>query len=165
MTATIGRMGERWFMQIAGIEGHTVLKGFEKWIAVHAYTWEATAASGAGRASGSRTGRVNFANLVVTATISVASPRLVEACATQRRLSTVVLSALNTGEDGMPTVFLSYELSDVVVMSVRHRDDVDGSASEEIELAYQTIEITYTPQDGRGGQGQPVTTVHDRTTA
>jgi len=152
-------------MQIAGIEGHTVLEGFEKWIEVDAYTWAATAAAGAGRAGGSRTGRVNLANMVVTAPISVGTPRLVEACVTQRRVATVVLSALSTGGDGMPKVFLSYELSDVVVMSVRHRDDADASASEEIELAYQTIEITYTPQDERGGQGQPVTTVHHRTTA
>jgi type VI secretion system secreted protein Hcp len=159
-------MGESWYMQIDGIEGGSVAKGFEEWIEVDAYTWDVTAASSsAGRGAGGRTGRVTYGNLVVTAPISVATPRIVEACALARRVSKVVLSGLRVGDDGMPSEFLSYELGDVIVMSVRHRDDLDVSPTEQIELAYQRMEITYTPQDGRGGAGQPVTTVLNRAIA
>lgn len=155
-------MGETWYMQIAGIEGGSVAKGFEEWIEVDAYSWDATAASGAGRASGARTGRVTYGNLIVTAPISVATPAIVEACALGRRVTKATLSGLRVGEDGVPSEFLSYELSDVIVMSIRHRDDVDIVPTEQIELSYQRMEITYTPQDGRGGAGQPVTTVISR---
>ena len=155
-------MGEQWYMQIAGVDGGSVLKAFERWIEVDAYSWEIGIPTGGGRATGTRAGRVTFGNLVVTAPISVASPRIVEACVLQRIVPKVVLSGTSVGEDGMSDVFLSYELSNAMVLAVHHSDDLAVRPTERIELTYSTIRITYTAQDERGGPGQPVTTVHSR---
>ena len=154
-------MGERWYLKVEGIDGESTVRGFEQWIEADAYSWEVTASlAGPGR-GGARRGRATLANLLVTAPISAASPKLIAACVTGQMIPSVVLSAVRDGGDGRAAdVFLSYELDDATIVAVRHADDAATVPTERLEFAYATIRVTYTPQDPGGGSGQPVTTEH-----
>lgn len=155
-------MGERWYLQVDGVDGESAARGFEKSIEADSYSWEVTAtttsASGRGVA---RRGRPTFGNLIVTAPISVASPPLVAACVTGQVISSVVLSGARDGDGRAADVFVTYELEDAMVVGVRHADDPATVPTERLEFTYATVRITYTPQDPRSGRsGPPVTTEH-----
>jgi type VI secretion system secreted protein Hcp len=147
-------VAERWYLEIAGIDGESTAKGYEKTIEVLAWSWGVNQSGYASGGGGSGSGKASFREFDFVVVISKASPELVLACAQGKHFPSAVLTGVRGG--GKSVAFLQYELADVMVTSVHHADDEDDVPVEEFSLNYQKFEITYTTQKASGKPGTPV---------
>jgi type VI secretion system secreted protein Hcp len=79
-----------------------------------------------------------------------------QACCTGHHYPKATLTLRKAG--GSQIDFLKYEFSDVLVDSIQWSGSSGGddTPTESVSLAFGKVEITYTPQDAKGGKGSPV---------
>lgn len=154
-------MTERFVLRIDGIDGDSVLDGHSDSIDVISWSWGVARPTAPGSGSAGRSGRPDFDDLHVAASISRASPAIVESCVTGRRHREAVLTGLRSSGDGQLVDFVEYELGDVSITSVEHGDTDDGPPIEEMSIDYRTFEIRYVSQRPDGSSGQTTGFSHD----
>lgn len=147
---------ESWFLKIDGIEGESTAASHQGEIDVLSWAWGLSVPDGGSGGGGGRARRPEFREFRFTTRISKASPPLLEACATGRRIRSVELSGVRPHGGPRSSDFLAYRLGDAIVTGVEHTDAEAELPTEQFSLAYATIEISYTPQDPTGRLGEPV---------
>lgn len=138
-------------LKIAGIDGESTHKGHENEIELSWWNWgiENAAKPGPGGGAGKATAHA----LAFTHGYDRASPQLAKACAQGKRLATATLSARKAGKGQQD--FLTITLSNVLVTSISVSGD-DDEIGESVGLSYEKIQVTYKPQDAKGGLGPGV---------
>ncbi len=160
-SAIVRAVTEQFVLRIDGIEGDSMLDGHTDSIDVVSWSWGVARRNAPGAGTGAGSGRPDFDELHVAASISRASPALVESCVTGRHHRKAVLTGLRASGDGQFVDFLEYELGDVSITSVEHGDTDDGPPIEEVSIDYRTFEIRYVPQRADGSSGQAIGFEHD----
>lgn len=140
-------------LKIAGIDGESTHKGHENEIELSWWNWGIENAAKPGSGGGGGAGKATAHALAFTHRYDRASPLLAKACAQGKRLTTVTLSARKAGKGQQD--FLTITLSNVLVTSVSVSGD-DDEIGESVSLSYEKIQVTYKPQDAKGGLGPGV---------
>jgi len=148
-----------YFLKIDGIPGDSHDDRHRNEIDVESWSFGAStnSAGGQGGGGGGGAGKVDFSDLVFTARVSKASPRLLLACAQGKHIQTAVLTARRTG--GTEFEFLKVKLSEVVVSSFYTGDDQadeDGPV-DSVALGFSEIEFEYRSMKPDGSVGESVT--------
>lgn len=153
-----------YYLQLAGIDGDAIERGYERWFEISDFTWSlgavtASSARGAVTTStarvavtapsgrGARTGRMRWSALVLTAPATAALPLLVDTAESGRRIETARFDVVQ----GQRVLTTRYDLGDVLVTALTVAGDDGGSPIFSFSLEYRQIALTTNRQDAAGG--------------
>lgn len=130
-----------YFLNVPGIPGESLQKGFENQIELRAATWGLT--NPPGTPSGAQ-----FENVLVTKGMDASSPLLMKAGAAGSNLGTVVLTGLKAGTT--PRIFVTLTLTSAKVRSFHDAAALTTGVSESVGFSFGTIKLTYNKQNASG---------------
>jgi type VI secretion system secreted protein Hcp len=144
-------MGSDCFLKLKGISGEATDADHQDDIQVMAWDWGVSAADGlpGGKSRG------DTRKLVVTHFVDAASPALMVYCVRGTMIPNAVLTMRKASGD-RPLTYFTAKLERVRVVDVTTSLLQDGETSEVFSLAFEKVEVTYTPQTGTGGRSGAV---------
>lgn len=142
------------FAKIGDIKGESLDAKHKDEIDVLSFAWGVTNTGPTGGGTGSGTGKPTFQDLLIVHTIDNATPALLLACATGRRIAEATISHRKSGADQQD--FLVVKLNDVTITSVGQTGAEDHPYAESITLKYAKVDLHYRRQrpDGSMDAGQ-----------
>lgn len=153
--ASTGAFGASdYLLKIDGIDGESVMKGFEKHIEISSFSWGvAQAASG----SSGRAGKTCPSDLSLSKSVDKATPPLISSAVGGNVSPTAILIGLRPGGGGgAPTPYIRFEMKNVTVSSYQTSGaSGGGSAQDAFSLRFGSATVTYFQQDD-GGRNTPV---------
>src|SRR3954447_21200754 len=135
------------FAKLGDIKGESLDDKHKDEIEVLSYSWGVANAGSMGYGSGGGEGKAQFHDLSFTHKIDKSSPVLMQACATGVHLKEATITHRKAGKGQQE--FLVIKMNDVIVTSVSHEDEGDGS-SESITLTFGKVDLEYKPQKADG---------------
>jgi type VI secretion system secreted protein Hcp len=144
------------FLKIDGIDGDSTDSKHKDWIEIQSFSWGLERTEGPGGGPGGGAGRAVPEDAQFVAGVSVASPRLFQACAAGQHLREANLSVVRSGEQ--QTEFYKWRLTDVLVSSYHTAGDAgsDEVPADQFSLDFGRIEYSFRPQNADGSAGSPV---------
>ncbi len=146
-------MASNVFLALDGIDGESTDDKHQGEIELESWSFgvsnSGTAHMGGG---GAGAGKASLSDLSVTKTIDVATPALLQAAASGRRLKSATLTARKAGGDQKE--FLVIVMSPVLVTSCQL--DADGAGDgprEAVHLSFGKVQLTYLSQSPDGSAG------------
>ncbi len=149
-------MGFDAYMKIAGVDGESVSKGFEKWIDILSFHWGVTQSGTFSSGSGGTGGKCNVSDYSVVKKIDAATATIFMHCCTGEHFPCVEVVLRKAGGKGGHVDFLKYKFTDVIIGSVRPGGSSQGADDiplEEVSLSAAKAEFDYTIQSATGGKG------------
>jgi type VI secretion system secreted protein Hcp len=145
------------FLKIEGIQGESTDDKHKDQIEVLSYNFQVQqkASGSASTAGGASSERANFSDFTIVKALDKASPKLFEACASGKALTSVVLELCRAGGDKVK--YMEYKMTNCIITSVRPGGSSHSSETiplEEVSFNFGKIELSYTQQkrsDGSGG--------------
>lgn len=157
--APSGTFGGSTFMQVTGVQGGSVVKGFENWFALDSFTLaSSTPANTSGGGAGA--GKTTF-----TATAKLAYqkgvPELYGAATKGTVEKTVTFATRSSGAS--PAVIWKATLSNAVVSGIAADETTGAEAAPEltVSLAFTKLDLEFDPQNPDGSAGAPIHDVFD----
>ena len=154
------------FLKLGDIAGASTDRAHKGEIDIGSYSFGIANTATIGSATGGAgAGKATFSDFTFTTAVSVASPKILMACAQGSHYPTAVLSIRKAGSAGGPTTtdFLKITLSEVFVSEYQDAASLgDDVPQETVTLAYGAIKVEFTPQDPTGKPGAKVTGGWDR---
>jgi len=145
------------FLKIDGIPGESTDAKFQKQIVLESFSWGETNAAVHSAAGGGGAGRVSMQDFHFTARVSIASPKLMLACASGQHIKDAVMNVRRAGEQKEGNAaFLTYSVQGVVITSVQEAGDTSDIPLDSVSFAFQKIDVMYKPQTPAGGVGEAV---------
>ena len=137
------------YLSVAGILGESKNAAHPDWIDVRSFRWggDLQYTFGTSETGGMRAGKAEFHELHVSATVSKASPKLMQSMATGKHIATAVLAVTNPGLSGD---FYKLALTDVVVSSYQLVTNADGALVEEFTLSFADVNLEYRARKADG---------------
>jgi type VI secretion system secreted protein Hcp len=147
------------FLKIDGIKGESRDDRHKDEIVIESWSFGAKAETATGAGAGQRAGKTCLSEIVIVKPVDKASPQLLQATMTGQRINEATLAVRKAGEK--PLDYLVIKLKEVLVTSVSQSGSGDGVV-EAVSLDFGTVEMSYMPEDPKGGAGPAVkTTVND----
>jgi len=145
------------FLKVDGIPGESTDDKHKDWIEVLSYHMGVSQPATGSRSSGGAASaeRANFSDLSIVKALDKASPKLFLACAKGDHITKVTLELCRATGDKQS--YMKYDLSDVIVSSVRPGGSSHGAETlplEEVAFNYGKIEKTYTETDHGTGKAK-----------
>jgi type VI secretion system secreted protein Hcp len=81
----------------------------------------------------------------------LASPILLQTCATGKTIPKAIFEFMRADGDGKPIPYFRVELENVMISDVVPDSGQGGTITEHVQLAYSKIKWTYTRQSIKGG--------------
>ncbi|NBD27189.1 Hcp family type VI secretion system effector [Paenibacillus glycinis] len=130
------------YLQLDGISGESITRGYEKWISVEDVAFNIVSVGTASSSAASPSGKTMFEDIKFAKRTDAASLGMMSAAITGKHLKTAKFAFTNEATKGAP---LTIELTDVTVKSYSFADGV-----ESYSLGYGTILYSYsqTSKDG-----------------
>ena len=147
------------FLKLGDIKGDSADEAHRDEIVVMSWDWGLTQTAaplgGGGASGGAAVGKTEFRRLRVAHAIDCASPLIMLACASGRRLKEATLTVRRPGAPGFG--FLVARLSDVTVVAVESAVNGEkGDTNELVALDFVKVDLAYTPQDATGAPEPPL---------
>lgn len=141
------------FLKVDGVDGESTDDRHREEIELESWGFgvsnTGTAHMGGG---GAGAGKASVSDLSVTKSVDIATPALLQAAASGRRLASATLTARKTGEGQQD--FLVIVMSPVLVTSCQLDMEVDGGRpTERVHLSFGKVQLTYTGQAPDGSPG------------
>jgi type VI secretion system secreted protein Hcp len=145
------------FAKIGDIKGESLDAKHKDEIEVLSFAWGVANSAPAGAGGGGGVGKPTFADLQIVHDIDNATPALLLACATAKRITEATISHRKGGANQQD--YLIVKLSDVTITSVGQTGAEDRPYAETITLRYNKIDVHYRKQrpDGSLDPGQHFT--------
>jgi type VI secretion system secreted protein Hcp len=145
-----------YFLKIDGITGESRAKGHEGQIDIESFSWGASNTGTAATGGGAGAGKVKFSDFSFSKMLDKASPLLMQAVASGKRIKTVTLYGTAAGE-GNGQTYLTITLTDVLVSSFNESGSGGGGAPQDsLSLNFTKITFDYKPQNPDGSLGTAV---------
>lgn len=141
------------YLQIDGIKGESTDDKHKDWIEVNnvLYAINQPRAESISTAGGHTSGRAELYPLTFKKLADIASPVLLQNCATGKTIPKAVFEFMRADGDGKPIPYFKIELEHLMIASMTPDSGESGIISERVQLAYAKIKWTYTRQSIRGG--------------
>ncbi|MEN9578349.1 MAG: hypothetical protein RJA70_1358 [Pseudomonadota bacterium] len=153
MIATSAHAGA--FIKFDGIDGEVTDRDHKNWSEISSFS-QAIHAPGVSSATGAsrRAGLAKFDALTIARELDKASPRLAEAVAKGSIFPTVTLELTRRSGEGSLT-FYKVLLKNARVTSYQLNGQADGVPSEQLQITFESVTVTYTSYaDGAGKAGR-----------
>ncbi|BAH40914.1 MAG TPA: Hcp1 family type VI secretion system effector [Gemmatimonas aurantiaca] len=141
------------FLKLAGIDGESTAKGFEKQMEIYSFSWGASNPTTIGSGStGISAGKVSVSSFNVMKKTETASAKVFAACATGKHIATAEVVLRKAGGDAGQNPFLKYKFTDVMVESIQWSGSSGGddTPTESLSFAFGKVEIEYLKQEKDG---------------
>lgn len=154
------------FMKLTGVDGPVTRKGLEKFIEVLSYSFGASQSISAEASGGMSGGKPTISSMSLMKRTDATSPGLFATCCGGKHYPEVLIQLFKSGGTNQ-VKFLEYKLTKVFIESVQWSGSGGGDDTpmESLSLAFQKIEMTYMPQDEKGGVGKPQIAMYDTANA
>jgi len=142
------------FLKIDGIPGESTDAKFDKQLVLESFSWGETNTGAHAAGGGAGAGKVSMQDFHFTARVSIATPKLMFACATGQHIKDAVMSvrrATEQKEGGL--VFLTYSFQGVVITSVQEAGDTSDIPLDAVSFAFEKIDVMYKEQAATGAVG------------
>lgn len=141
------------YLKIEGINGESEDEKHKQWIEVSnvLYAVHQPRADVLSTAGGHTTGRADLYPVNFTKLADIASPVLLQTCATGKTIPKASFEFLRADGDGKPIPYFKIELHNVMIASITPDSGEGGIIVERVQLAYAKIKWSYTKQSIRGG--------------
>lgn len=136
-----------YFLQLAGIDGDSTVKGYEQWIEVESYAFEIGMEAGAGDAT-SRT--PTFSDFSVSKRIDGASTPIFQHLVTGTPIATASFEVAEIGAK-LPTRLITYSFTEVLFERFEHAASDHASPLELVAFSFAEIGLQTYEQDATGG--------------
>ena len=147
------------FLKIAGVDGESMNKKFDKWITVESFSFGVENAAPTGGATGAGAGKVKFNEFHFVSPVQVSSPKLMTACVTGQHFKDATLNILR-GNDATP--FIKFRLTDVLVTSFSTSGHSgDALPRDSFSLNFAQFEEDKSTRSPTGAIGEPVQAMFD----
>jgi len=149
------------FLKVQGVTGEAGDADHKGEIEVVSWSWgmQGSASSIAGEDG---TGRSTISELEIVKQVDQASPALMMYLRSNKIVGTAKLTVRKAGQT--PVEYFSIELKKVRITSLKLESE-GTDLTERVRLGFAQVEVTYTPQDSRGGKGAASVFVADALTA
>jgi type VI secretion system secreted protein Hcp len=147
------------FGKFTGIAGESTADDRKDWIDVISYSWGASNSASFASGGGGSAGKVDFQDFHFTKLVDKSSPVLLFNLASGKHIQEALFDVVQPGQGPQP--FLQYKFTDVLITSLQDSGASGGSVMESLSLVFGKVEMTYRPQDAKGGLGAPVTMFWD----
>lgn len=143
------------YLKIGDIKGESQDERHKQWIEVSHVDWGVTQprASTVSTAGGHTNGKADLSEVSFTKLADVASPLLFQHCAMGKTIPTAVIEFMRADGDGKPINYFKIELDNVMISNVHPSSGEGGILTEQVNLAYSRIKVSYTQQKIAGGAG------------
>jgi type VI secretion system secreted protein Hcp len=149
-----------YFLKLDGIDGESADSKHKNEIDVESWSWGATQGGTMAYGGGGGAGKVQMNDFHFVMRTNKSSPKLFLSCATGQHIKKAVLTVRKAG--GEQVEYLKVTFSDVLVSSFQTGGSGgDVVPTDQISLNFSKIEISYAPQDAKGGIGSPVMAGYD----
>jgi type VI secretion system secreted protein Hcp len=143
------------FLELDGINGESVDSEHKGKIDILAWSWGIANTGTFQHGSGGGGGKSSFQDLAITKYIDSASPTLMLDCANGAHIAKGKISVRKAGGD-KPLEYLTIELTKILISAY----NTGGSGGEDrltenINLNFAEVKVTYTPQTDKGGKDKP----------
>ncbi len=141
------------FLELAGIEGESTAKGFEKKIEIYSFSWGASNPSSIGSgSSGLSAGKVSISSFNIMKKSDMASAKLFQRCCEGQHIATAKVTMRKAGGEAGQQIFLTYEFTSCMVDSIQWSGSSGGddTPTESLSLAFGAVKVTYFKQDAKG---------------
>lgn len=157
-------MAVDYYLEIEGIPGESVEKGFKDYIDVESFSWGVTQSGTTGSGAGGGAGKATFQDLSFTTRVSRASPNLMIACATGQHIKEATLIARKAGDKAQ--TFLTIRMEDLLVSSYQtggsgSDPSADTFPMDSVSLNFARIRFEYRRQLENGTMGPPIEVGYD----
>jgi len=141
------------YLQIDGIKGESTDERHRDWVEVSnvIYAVNQPRAESLSTAGGHTSGRAELYPLTFKKLADIASPVLLQTCATGKTIAKAVFEFMRADGEGKPIPYFKIELENLMVANVTPDSGEGGIIVERVQLAYAKIKWTYTRQSIRGG--------------
>ena len=139
-------MAVNYFLKVDGIEGESVVKGFEKQIQLLSFSWGGSQQSSVGHGGGSGAGKVDLADFSVMKHFDKASTPMFKALCTGTHIKTGSLAAVKAGAT---KAFLQIDLKELFVTSLQVSAS-NENPTESVSFSFNEIKTTYSTQNDQG---------------
>jgi type VI secretion system secreted protein Hcp len=141
------------YLQIDGVKGESTDERHKEWIEVSNvfYAVNQPRAESISTAGGHTSGRAELYPLTFKKLADIASPVLLQTCATGKTIPKAVFEFMRADGDGKPISYFKIELENLMVANVTPDSGEGGIINERVQLAYAKIKWTYTRQSIKGG--------------
>ena len=143
------------YLKIGDIKGESQDEKHEQWIEVSNVQWGVTQprASTVSTAGGHTNGKADMSEVTLTKLADVASPILFQHCAMGKTIPAASIEFMRADGNGKPITYFKIELENVMVSSFHPNSGEGGILTEQVNLAYSRIKVSYTQQKIGGGAG------------
>jgi type VI secretion system secreted protein Hcp len=144
------------FLKLGDVKGGSTDAAHKDEIVVQEYSFGVSNPSSVGSASGGAgAGKASFSDLTFTTPLSVASPKLLLACASGAHYDTAVLTLRHSGGT-KPAEFFKITLKTVLVSSYQDAGgSSDDNPADSVTLAFGAIRVDVFTQNPSGGAAPP----------
>lgn len=141
------------YLKIEGINGESEDERHRGWLEVNnvLYAVHQPKADVVSTAGGHTTGRADLYPISFNKLADLASPILLQTCATGKTIPKASFEFMRADGDGKPIPYFKIELENVMIASITPDSGEGGIINERVQLAYAKIKWHYTRQSIRGG--------------
>lgn len=141
------------YLKIEGINGESEDERHRNWIECSnvLYAVHQPRADVVSTAGGHTTGRADLYPISFSKLADLASPVLLQTCATGKTIPKASFEFMRADGDGKPITYFKIELENVMIASIKPDSGEGGIITERVQLAYAKIKWHYTRQSIRGG--------------
>jgi type VI secretion system secreted protein Hcp len=142
------------FLFIEGIPGESVDSKHPNELDIESFSWGESSLNRGAATGGAGAGKVSMQDFHFVARSSVASPRLMTACASGKHFPSATLTCRKAG--GTQVDFIRLKLYDVMVSEYKLAGDrgsleVESLPTDQFSLAFVKIDFNFLSQDPRTG--------------
>lgn len=141
------------YLKIEGIAGESEDERHRNWIEVSnvLYAVHQPRAEVLSTAGGHTTGKADLYPITFQKLADLASPVLLQTCATGKTLSKACFEFMRADGDGKPIPYFRIELENLMIANISPGSGEGGIITERVQLAYAKIRWHYLRQSIRGG--------------
>ncbi len=141
------------YLKIEGIAGESTDDKHKDWIEVANvnYAVHQSRAETVSTAGGHSSGRAELFPLSFTKLADIASPVLLQTCATGKTIPKATFEFMRADGDGKPIPYFKIELENLMFSNISPDSGEGGIITERVHVAYARIKWSYLRQSIRGG--------------
>ncbi|QBE62365.1 Hcp family type VI secretion system effector [Pseudoduganella lutea] len=141
------------YLQIDGIKGESADQKHKEWIEVCnvLYAIHQPRVTVESTGGGHTSGRAELYPISFQKLADLASPVLLQTCATGKTLPRAILEFMRADGNGNPIPYFRIELENLMIASITPDSGESGIISERVQLAYAKIKWNYIRQSISGG--------------
>jgi type VI secretion system secreted protein Hcp len=139
------------FLKLDGIKGESPDKAHKEEIQIQSFSFGVHQTGSSADGGGGGAGKASFEDIHITKAADIATPPLMEACATGKHIKNAVLTVRKAG--GKQEEYYKIKLTDLLVSSLQNTGHGNEAPMEQLSMNFAKIEFEYYPQKADGTLG------------